>query len=242
MALPADADDTSLIYLTSNNGEDLTAIKKKLESHYREDAPISPLTPPDYLDLRAYPTFLGKRIKREWDVCVICNVLYLVFKNGLPLTATDFDSIELIRRVLEREDHIVAPFLVSPHYGNSAVILYHISRLVGSFIHREELHHLIDPLTKHLNQESERTESFMESLLISSSRLRLNLSTNILTPPDSWDQAFSNFFFFQAGLLTAFQNARMARLTSMPLFHLRYRCHAYYHTLWLEYLVLSNKH
>jgi hypothetical protein len=237
-ALPADTDDTSLIYLTSSQKKELVRIKEKLEAHYAPGTPVSPLTLPAYTDLSAYPTFLGKKMKRELDVCVICNVLYLVFENRLPLSKTDLDSIEFIRRVLHRRDYRTHAFYVSPNYGSSAVILYHIARLVGSF-KTVELSDLGTSLTACLTSELRDAGSFMETLLIKISLLRLGIITSPLTAPGDWDGEFRNFYFFQAGMLSGFQKAGLNKLARNPFFHLKYRCKAYYWTLWLEYKVLQ---
>lgn len=236
-ALPADTDDTSLIYLTLPQKNDPIHIKEKLQKHYAQGTAVSPLTLPAYTDLCAYPTFLGKKMKRELDVCVICNVLHLVFENQLPLSKTDFDSIEYIRRVLLRRDFRTLAFYISPNYGNSGVILYHIARLVGSF-NRTELSDLEALLATCLKEQLRDTDSFMEMLLIKISLLRLGLVTPPLADPSDWYAEFSNFYFFQAGMLSGFQKASLNRLASRPFFHLKYRCEAYYWTLWLEYKVL----
>jgi hypothetical protein len=237
LALPADADDTSIIYLTSPQAERLEKIKIKLEAHYAKEAEVSPMTPVAYQDLRPYPTFLGKKVKREMDVCVICNILYLVFKHNLPLSTTDFDSIEFIHRVLIRRDYQRAPFFISPNYGNPAVILYHIARLASAF-DQLELEKIKAPLIKILKKEFLTTKSLMDSLLIRTSLLRFKISTPLLTPDKSLECYFKNFYFFQAGMLTSLQSSKLYKLASAPFFHLKYRCHAYYWTLWLEYNLL----
>lgn len=237
LALPADVDDTSIIYLTSPSTDRLENIKIKLETHYAREAPVSAMTPVAYRDLRPYPTFLGRKVKREMDVCVICNVLYLVFKNKLPLSATDLDSIEFIHRVLVRQDYQKSPFFISPNYGNPAVILYHIARLAGAFDHAE-LNKIRALLIKILKQEFLSDNSLMESLLINTSLLRFKVSTPLLTPNRNLEHYFKNFYFFQAGMLTSLQRFNLHKLASVSFFHLKYRCYAYYWTLWLEYNLL----
>jgi len=238
MALPADSDDTSLIYLTSPHQNQLETLKNKLESQYPIDSPLSPLTPQAYQNLRAYPSFFGKRILREMDACVISNVLFMVCHYQLPWTPVDTDSVQFLNRVLERNDHIKSPFLVSPHYGNSTIILYHIARLVGGFNHKELLA-LRALLIRCLTLELKKKLSFMETLLVKTSLLRLQIDTTPLHIHDVYENHFRDFYFFQAGMLTGLQHSRLKRLANNSFFHLKYRCEAYYWTLLLENIILS---
>jgi hypothetical protein len=241
LALPADSDDTSLIYLTSPVSDELQTVKRKLEGHYQPDAPLSPLTLKNYSDLSAYPTFLGKKIKREYDVCVMCNILYMVFKFNLKISKVDLDTIEFIRRVLEAQDYRQNPFRISPNYNNNAVILYHIARLVATF-EQSELEILKEPLIACLLKEVDRGSNFMECMLLRTSLLRLGIKPPPLSTPADLGKAFSNFYFFQAGMLSGLQKYSLNKLASWRFFHLKYRCEAYYWTLWLEYKVLSGQY
>lgn len=242
LAIPDDADDSSLIMLTSSPSKDhLLWYKNKLENHYPSNSAVSPLTPSTYRDLRAYPTFFGKRILREMDACVISNVLYMVCHYQLPWTSVDSDSVQFLKRVLEQQDYHKSPFLVSPHYGNSSVILYHMARLVDGF-NRKELLELRMPLIQCLKLELKKKLSSMEILLVKTSLLRLQIKTALLPPGDNYEGYFRNFYFFQAGLLTGFQFASLTWLAQHSFFHLKYRCEAYYWALLLEYLVLVQNH
>lgn len=239
LAIPDDTDDSSLIMLTSEPSKDqLLWYKNKLENHYLPNSKVSPLTPPAYQELKAYPTFFGKRILREMDACVISNVLYMVCQYQLPWTSVDSDSVQFLNRVLERQDYHKTPFPISPHYSNSSVILYHMARLAGRF-NRKELLSLRVLLIRCLKLELKKKLSFMETLLLKTSLLRMQIKTAPLHTADSYESCFRNFYFFHAGLLTGFQNSRLKRLTQSSFFHLKYRCEAYYWTLLLEYVILA---
>lgn len=240
MALAADTDDTAIIYLTHPPDYPLIKLKQKLEGHYPSDAPLSPLTPAVYHDLNPYPTFLGKKVKREMDVCVISNVLYMVFHYDLPLSPTDHQSIEFIYRVLQREGYRKSSFLISPNYGQTSVILYHITRLTATFNH-PALEHLKTPLINSLKKEYQRATSFMDLLLITISLLRFGICEPLPNPGLQLEGHFNKFYFFQAGMLTSLQRPELKTLATLPFFHLKYRCQAYYYTLWLEYQVLYQR-
>lgn len=236
-ALPADADDTALIYLTSDQDYPPYQLKATLENHYSREEHPSPLTPVAYRDLRAYPTFLGKKVQREMDVCVMSNVLYLVFRHQLPLTQTDQDSIEFVRRVLVRQDYRKAAFQVAPNYSQTSVILYHIARLIAAYDHHA-LHHLKDLLVSSLHQEYQQSTHLMDRMLLASSLLRFQISTPQLILKGVPDHHFEDFYFFRAGMLTSLQRPALKTLSASPFFHLKFRCVAYYLTLYLEYQML----
>lgn len=241
LALPADTDDTTMIYLTSSQRSGLEKLKCKLETQYPCHAPVSPLTHRDYADLRPYPTFLGKKILIEMDACVITNILFLVSRFQLPLSQIDYDSIEYLHRVLERNDHVKSPFAVSPNYANSSVILYHIARLAGTF-DKVELKQLTKPLLHCLEQQSQKKLPWMEKLLIKTALLRMKMPASPLAQTNLYDKHFREFYFFQAGMLSGFQRKFLKNLSANPLFHLKYRCEAYYWTLVLEYVLLAGNY
>ena len=124
-----------------------------------------------------------------------CNILYMVLKFNLTISTIDLDSIEFIRRVLTNQDYHHNAFGVSPNYNNSAIILYHIARLVGSF-ERPQLEVLKDSLIKALLQERQNSTSFMESLLIRISLLRLGKEPPPLPLPEDWEYGLQEFLFF----------------------------------------------
>ena len=235
LALPADTDDTTLIYLTHPEPLDIQALKQEYQSQYPLDQASSPLTPDAYQELRAYPTFLGRRMVRELDACVICNVLLLMLRYP-SLTKIDRDSITFLERVLDRGDHLKAPFEISPNYANGTIILYHMARLVSTYP-LDALEKLKVTTIKCLHHLARQPLHPMERLLLSSSLLRLGQSAPTLSI-ENVESHFANFYFFQAGMLTGLQKGYLKTLASKSLFHLKYRCEAYYWTLVLEYLFL----
>ena len=239
-ALPADTDDTSLIYLTHPKKQDIQQLKNEFQTQYPLGTPPSPLTPTAYLDLMGYPTFLGKRMVREMDACVICNVLLLVLSQELPLTRVDLDSIKYLERVLARKDHFEAAFEVSPNYANGSIILYHIARLTAT--HKlDNLQELKKMTINGLQAYAKRQLPFMERVLVHSSLLKLGENTPQLSL-DKVENHFEGFYFFQAGMLTGLQKGFLKHLAAHSFFHLKYQCKAYYWTLILEYLLLKSSY
>ncbi len=77
-----------------------------------------------------YSTYFGKYIPIEVDVCVICNLLYLLFEDGTELTNFDSDSIKFICSVINYNEHLQRPFRIAPFYPKAPVIIYHVARLL----------------------------------------------------------------------------------------------------------------
>ena len=238
--LADDSDDSAMIHLTGDiplSHSEL--LLNQLARQYPPEQPNSALTPKGYQDLKGYPTFLGKKIRREMDACVLSNILYLVLKKDLPWTDTANHSLTFLERVIARGDFIKIPFAIAPHYGNTAVIFYHLTRLYSAFPHTKV--NVLGPLLyQQLEPLRSMTWSFMEELLLATSSLRLDEEWPKINLPTNLDQEFKRFSFFQAGMLTAFQNKRLSKLAEHEFFHLKFRCEAYYYTLLLEYLVLKD--
>src|SRR6202008_510002 len=79
----------------------------------------------------AYSTWFGKKMPVVFDVSVLCNVLSFVQLNNLPWTKADSASLELIVKTIQRGDIIKHAVFVSPYYGNTSIILYHLARLMS---------------------------------------------------------------------------------------------------------------
>ena len=241
LALPADTDDTSFIYLTHPDRKDIPALKNTFQTQYPIEQASSSLTPNAYMDLKAYPTFLGKRMVREMDACVICNVLLLMLDQQNSLTRIDLDSIEYLSRVLKRKDHLNAAFEVAPNYANGSIILYHMARLTATHEELDDLQELRKMTIDGLQAQDERQLPFMERLLVHASLLRLGQSAPRLSL-NQVESHFEGFYFFQAGMLTGLQKGYLKRLAGNSIFHLRYQCQAYYWTLVFEYLTLHSSY
>lgn len=146
-------------------------------------------------------------------------------------------SLTFLVRVLDRGDLVKQPFAVAPHYGNTAVIFYHLTRLCTAFPD-SQVAVLRTKLTDWLIKLKQHSWGFMEEVLLATSALRLKRPLPLLQIPQALEVPMRRFGFFQAGMLTAFQSSAWYSLTAHSFFHLKYRCEAYYYALIFEYLVL----
>jgi len=236
--IPDDADDTSLIYLTSNlSREKVLGLKEKLAQHANLSKKQITNTFQEYKNLKAYSSFFGKNMFIEFDVCVLCNILYFVFQNKLELNQHDRDSIFFIRSVIEKKQYLQKPFYASHSYPSAVVILYHVVRLLEKFEVQglsEIKPHIISDLKMLFEKEKEE----MNKILLSTSLARLT-GTGWAEAEQSGGWEAERFTFFHAGLLTAFENPFTYKLAGNSLFHLKYKCVAHRLALVLENLIFT---
>ncbi len=235
--IPDDADDTSLIYLTSNpSREKILWLKEKLSQHANLSKKQITNTFPEYKSLKAYSTFFGKNMFIEFDVCVLCNILHFVFQNKLELNQHDYDSISFIRSVIEKKQYLEKPFYASHSYPSAQVILYHVARLLEKY----DVPGLTDIKPKviaDLNLFIENGSDKMNRVILSTSLMRLGVKNNKIEIENPEQQATQLWSFFHAGLLTAFENRVTYNFAGNSIFHLKYKCEAHRLALILENIV-----
>jgi hypothetical protein len=237
--IPDDVDDTAFIYMTSEpTWEELNWLKKKLVLHSNQYKLRIRNTYPEYKSLKAYSTWFGKNMYVEFDVCVLSNLMYCIFKYNLPLNEHDHASLEYIRSVIATDRYINVPFRCAHQYPRTPLIIYHVARLIAAFaptsleVVREKL---ISDTQLLIEKESLHP---MDRILLSTSLIRLGVPTKRVQTEHFNNEHFKGFGFFIAGLLTAYENWLLYRLSILPLFHMQWICEAHSWTLLAEYEVL----
>src|SRR5437868_1424103 len=79
-------------------------------------------TRPVYRKYEAYSTWLGYKMKPDFDLSVHCNILYFMLDKGLPLAAEDTATINLIGAIIKNRDYEKSPALISPYYARAQVL------------------------------------------------------------------------------------------------------------------------
>lgn len=236
LALPDDADDTVLIFMTKpHTHEDVLWVKQELSKHANKSKAAIQNTFPQFKELRAYTTWFGKNMYLEFDFCVLCNVMYFVCSHKLPFSVHDYDTIAFLKQVIISDLHITNPFKVSASYPRATLILYHMSRLMAAF-EIPELDALRPKITAQLQQLIKEQHHIIDQMLLAISIGRMTGAY-----PDVNYQLplpFENYYFFNGGLLTAFETPITRKLAPHPFFHLKHTCEAYYLALAVEYEVL----
>jgi hypothetical protein len=235
--LADDVDCTALIYLVNGySTEDINNLRNKLLYHSTLPVSVSKNTLPQYRNLKLYSTWFGKYIPIETDICVTANLLYLLFESKAPLNGYDLDCIKYICSVINNDEHKTQPFRVAPYYPKTAIILYHISRLL-TITDNSDLLQLKAKLKADIFQQLSSKIHPMERVMLNTSLLWLGETKNMeeLEMPTS-----INYPWFIAGMLTSINNPIAKWLAPSPLFHIQFYCEAYMKTLFFEYKILKD--
>ncbi|SEI44199.1 hypothetical protein SAMN05216327_101602 [Dyadobacter sp. SG02] len=239
--IPDDIDDTAFAYLTTNPSEkELIWLKEKLALHANGTKLWIRNTYPEYKTLRAYSTWFGKNMYVEFDVSVLSNMLYCILHHKLPLNVHDEASFEYIRSVIETRRYINAPFRCAHQYPRTPLIVYHVSRLIAAF-DPPVLQGVKEQLIGDTENLLKNTRSRMDQVLLASSLMRFGVITDRIPVETLTEKDFKGFYFFIAGLLTAYENPTLYKLSVNPLVHMHWTCEAHCWTLLAEYEALWNQ-
>lgn len=240
--IPDDVDDTAMIYLTSSpTNEEVKWLKEKLILHANLTKLQVKNTYADYRNLRAYSTWFGKNMYIEFDACVLANLMYCIYEYQLPLNRHDEDSLTYIRSVIETNRYLEEPFRCAHEYPRTVPIIYHVARLMGAFV-VPALEPIREKLMADTQQLLTQKQPILDEIVLKTSLIRLGGTEGITVSRDlsTLTKAdFEGFYFFIAGLLTAYEHPWLYRWAKSPLVQMRWECEAHCWTLIAEYVALS---
>ena len=230
--MAAAANDSTRSYLKKrmlqvNNGN-----KKKTNSTYRR-----------YRDIPAYSTWLGYRMKPDFDLAVHCNVLYFMLDTKLPLVKQDSATIQLIAQILQHRDHIKRPVYISPYYARTPVLMYHLARVMGRF-NIAEWEPYRAQLIADMQHELNNSNSLMDRIILSTSLLRLGAKPVPIDIPSisAFDKSGTDrFVFFQARAAFSYPTPLKQVFLHWSYMIYNFYCPVYNRVLLMEYLVEKNK-
>ena len=236
--IPDDVDDTALVLLTEDASKERVAtLREKLKQHANlaKKRAFNPLK--KYRDLKCYSTFFGEKMYIEFDVCVLSNLMRVI----LPHFMTDLDeydqaTLEFICSGIEADEHISLPFYSAPNYPTTDLILYHVSRLLP-MLPEPYLNRIESKVKSDILNRIEASTG-LNRILLESSAMKLGLKIDLRPIDVKASENDESFFFFHAGMITAFENTVAQKLADNPFFHLRYTSKALNRALLLENLVL----
>lgn len=245
VTLPDDLDDTSY-GLMSLSAPDSTAKKvhQLMQQYVNSDAKKVKGWPKKYNSIPAYSTWFGKNFPVLFDITVLSNVLYFVQSYNLPWTPADSASLQLIIKVIENGDHVTHPIFVSPNYGSTTLILYHLATLM-SVREIPALENMKPILLEDAAREYLATDNLLEKIVLSSTFLKWGyLPPELEIPPISDLEKIienNNMPFFLANIFSYFPKIIMKDFVKRGWGLYYPYCPAYNNTLLLEYLLLRNK-
>lgn len=241
--LADDIDDTAYIYLTKQHTQEQAEwLKQKLILHANGYKKFTGHLFKKYCKEKIYSVFFGEKMPINIDACALTNILLFIGKYQLPLTEYDTGSLNYLIAIVESDEYINTPHIVSPYYPTNYQIIYHLARLIASN-YFPQLNALEEKLIKDANALLQRARGFNEKLLLSIALLRLNIKVpDINYNLESIINSNQNHFFYVSPFLI-FDNYQIRRLDRYKLFrflHFRTRSKGYICALLLEYECLKN--
>ena len=240
--IPDDIDDTAMIYMTlPHTKEEAKWLQNKLICHsngYKKQIKNTFLA---YKNLKAYSTWFGKNMYIEFDACVLSNMIYCQLYFGLELDEHGQDSVKYIQQIILTNQYIEQPFRVAHAYARTPLIMYHTMRLMNKFhipeleICREKLESDIMYYLK--NKDLEMMDRILLEISLKS-KIAVNKSDAEISNLNVVDIGFP---FFIAGLLTAYENPILYKISSSKLFHIDSTCEAHSLALLVEWMVATSK-
>jgi hypothetical protein len=170
-APPDDLDVTALSMLALANDSSSIARIHMIMQSYTHNGKKSRSVDKNYQSFHFYSSWFGKKFPVVLDVCVLTNVLYMVQSQNLRWTKADSASLDLIVASIQNRDIVRQPLGISPYYGKTSLLLYHISRLmyVRAIPKLEALKPTLYALA--LN-ELEHQEDLLEKIIISTALMK----------------------------------------------------------------------
>jgi hypothetical protein len=212
-------------------------LRETLKKHANLSYQQAKNPPKNYRNLKVYSTFIGKKMYIEFDVCALSNLMRLILKHfPNDLNEYDRDTLHFISEVVRTDEFESIPFKIAPQYTTTPIILYHLARLLPYLPPEYSL--IQSKVMTSLQSWWEKLPIGMEKLMLENELLKQNGSmapTGVYTRDVTKNK---DFFYFIAGLLTAYEGGQLQKIAESPWTHLRYRSEAFNLTLLLENAVL----
>ena len=248
--IPDDIDDTAMIYMTlPHTKEEAKWLQDKLITHSNNYRQQIKNTFPEYKKLNAYSTWFGKDMYIEFDACALSNMIYCQLFFDLELDEHGQDSIKYIQQVILSNQYIEQPFRVAHQYARTPLIMYHVMRLMNKF-HIPELEICRKKLERDILHYLQKEDlNFWDRILleiVARSPLTPRGGTfdsyisSVKVPPlGAGRPTLRGATFFIAGLLTAYENPLLYKLSSSKLFHINWTCEAHSLALLAEWMLVT---
>ncbi|MFY8024952.1 MAG: hypothetical protein ACOVNO_06360 [Sediminibacterium sp.] len=227
-----DADDCVMVFMTQDHPDStLERFNRKLISAANLSRKRADNTFKKYRDIPAYSTFLGPKMRIDFDFCVQTNVMYYLLGQKKKFEKQDEATLTLLLENVRNRDYIFHPAYISPWYASSSLLIYHIARLLDAYeipAFTPYKDQLIDDAKYLLKQPS----NIMEKVILSTSILRLGGQLDQLLAIKDLEtfekMNHQSFPFFQARGSGLMPNT-LKRLYSIqgPAFYFNFLCPTY---------------
>jgi len=238
-ALPDDMDDTVLSLLAQDADSTTAASAHAFMQEYinKQEKKVKAIEK-SYRKYKAYSVWYGKQFPVVFDVCVLSNVLYFVQHYNLPWTTADSASMKVILQSIKSGDYEHKPLSISPYYGNTSIILYHIARLMSSkFI--PELEAVKVQLVTSAVKRFACTANPLEKAILCTAIMRWGYVPPAFPMPDLNAVEQNDLPFFIGNIPSYFPKSIRQLFTRKGWGLFYHYCPAYNEALFLEYLALK---
>lgn len=237
--LPDDLDDSAILAMILENDSASQLLRRKMTNYATENNNRRvPKAPRGYRKTKAYRTWFADRWTQDLDIVVLCNVLAFIFENDYPLNQYDTASVSVIKSMLERRDHLKMPKEVSPYYGRTSVILYHIVRVLKAD-RNGVLESIENQVINELHEQLKLVHNEYERLLIFTALYRMDEKPVVEISEDKLGIDAADFYFFystSANLsLAGYKLWIIKTLGLIP--NMYWKSKAFNQTVWLEFLI-----
>ena len=244
VTLPDDMDDTVLGLLAGDAPDSVAEEIHRLMQQYTNQSDKLKTTYSTYKNYKTYSTWYGKKVPVVFDVCVLCNVLSFVQKYHLPFTVADSAAVQLLVKTIETNDYIKHPQFVSPYYGKTSLILYHLSRLMQTG-RIPELEKLKPQLIEEAKEQLKISDNMLEKIILSSSLMKWGEVPAIIElPPVSEIESViekNSMPFFIGNIPSYLKQPLRENMIDKNILLFYHYCPAWNDALLLEYLLLKTK-
>ena len=236
--LADDPDCTSMCLLALDATNSIAQKAHMVMQNFSNDRKRPTVTAPSrYRYFSAYSGWFWKGQPAVFDICVISNILTLVQTYDLPWTKADSASMTLLLAIVNDKEYITDPVMVSPYYGSTSIILYHLARLMSikSIPALEATKPML--ITEALRQ-LQQTKDELEKIILNTALLKWNSKVAPELTKRS-EIGKSNLPFIIANIPSFFPFLVRKTLTNKGIGLYYYYCPSYNNVLLLENLVLT---
>lgn len=242
LALPDDLDDTGLILASLSLPDSIAEqAHQEMQEFVNGNKHSIKNTKNKYKNFKAYSTWYGKKMPIDFDFGVHCNILSFVNHYKLNWSKADSATYLLILSMIDDQMIFQNPKFISPYYANSAVLLYHLARLMSTnkMIELESRKPILIAAAKKLFYE---TDVYLEKVVLLNSLLKWNADITDLgfDATNALNKLYLNDFVYYHGHLFAHLNSSIKTLASnLPQTEFKWFSSAFNDCLLLEYLILK---
>ena len=241
-SLPDDMDDTVLSLLAQDTDSTKAEAAHALMQLYTNTDNNSKTIEKKYRCYNTYSVWYGKNFKPVFDVCVLCNILCFVQQYHLTWTHADSAALNVIVQAVTSRDYVTKPVYISPYYGTTSLILYHVARLM-SYAPVAQLDSLKQELIAAATRQLNNSSDLLEKVILSSALMKWNQFVPAIKLPSDkqaiQDIEHSNQPFFTGNIPSYFPLLYKHFFTREKWLLFYHYCPAFNDVLLLEYLCLQ---